>query len=84
MCLGVPAQIVEIVDPEQALAIGQSGGIQRQFSLALIQSQGLDLKSLIGTWVIVHVGFAMAVIDEAQALDDLALLASMQEEADDA
>lgn len=84
MCLGVPAQIIEIIDPEQALALGQSGRIRRQFSLALLHCQGTSIDGLIGKWVMVHVGFAMAIIDETQARADLALLAKLQQERDDA
>jgi hydrogenase expression/formation protein HypC len=63
MCLGIPGQIVEIVDAEQHLATVEVSGVRRVISILLLSEEGVSL----GDWVLVHVGFAMAKIDEAEA-----------------
>lgn len=72
MCLGIPGQVVEIVDPELHLAKVDVNGIRRTISARLLAEQGLTA----GDWVLVHVGFAMAKIDEKEA--DLTLEAVRQ------
>ncbi|MEJ7741887.1 MAG: HypC/HybG/HupF family hydrogenase formation chaperone [Nocardioidaceae bacterium] len=63
MCLGIPGQIVEIVDTEQHLAKVDVNGVRRIISVRLLAEQG----TVEGDWVLVHVGFAMAKIDELEA-----------------
>ena len=63
MCLGIPGQVVEIVDVEQHLAKVDVNGIRRIISVRLLADEGL----LVGDWVLVHVGFAMSKIDEVEA-----------------
>jgi hydrogenase expression/formation protein HypC len=63
MCLGIPGQIVEIVDAEQHLATVEVSGVRRVISVLLLSEEGVG----VGDWVLVHVGFAMAKIDEAEA-----------------
>jgi len=73
MCLGIPAQIVEILDPEAGLATAEISGVRRQVSIALCPSTAVE------DWVLVHVGFALATIDEGEARATLALLEQMGE-----
>ena len=63
MCLGIPGQVVAITDADQHLAKVAVNGVQRVISVRLLADQGL----LEGDWVLVHVGFAMAKIDEVEA-----------------
>jgi hydrogenase expression/formation protein HypC len=59
------------------------GGIQRAVNLSCIAEAGTDLHQHIDSWVLVHVGFAMSVINEAEAQSTLAVLTelgNMQEE----
>jgi hydrogenase expression/formation protein HypC len=63
MCLGIPGQVVEIVDPEQHIAVVDVSGVRRAISVRLLAEQDLQ----VGHWVLVHVGFAMALIDEREA-----------------
>jgi hydrogenase expression/formation protein HypC len=63
MCLGIPGQVVEFTDPEQYIAKVDVSGVRRAVSVRLLADQGLAQ----GDWVLVHVGFAMAKIDEAEA-----------------
>jgi hydrogenase expression/formation protein HypC len=69
MCLGIPGQIVEVVDPERELAKVDIGGVRRNVSVALV---GREVTP--GDWVLVHVGFALARLDEDEARATLALL----------
>jgi hydrogenase expression/formation protein HypC len=68
VCLGIPAQIVGDVDPETKLARAEISGVRRDVSVALCPEAGP------GDWVLVHVGFALAAIDEARARETIALL----------
>lgn len=63
MCLGIPGQVVEMTDPEQHIAKVEVSGVRRAISLRLLADQGVES----GDWVLVHVGFAMALIDEREA-----------------
>jgi hydrogenase expression/formation protein HypC len=74
MCLGIPAQLVEIVDPEAKTARAEIGGVRRVVSCAL-----LDGEVRPGDWVLVHVGFALDRIDEDEARETLQLLSEMGE-----
>ncbi len=83
MCLGIPGQIVEISDPSRLRAYVDLQGVRRDVSVALI---GVDEPegAQVGDWVLVHLGYALAKIDEAEAeatLDDLAALTAMYEHA---
>ena len=82
MCLGIPGQILEINDPAQLRAKVDVDGVRREVSIALIGLDGPD-GARVGDWVLVHVGFAMAKIDEAEAretLDQLKALGDMYEQ----
>lgn len=70
MCLGIPGQIVEIVDVEAKLATIDVNGVRRTMSIWLLA----DDNPVVGDWVLVHVGFAMAKIDEREAALTLAQL----------
>ena len=70
MCLGIPGRIVEITDPANYLAKVDVSGVQRTISVRLLEDDmpGPD------DWVLVHIGFAMAKIDETEALLTLAAI----------
>jgi hydrogenase expression/formation protein HypC len=69
MCLGVPGRIIEIYE-QSGLQMGKIdfGGVVREVCLAYVP------EAKIGDYSIVHVGFALNLIDEAEALETLALL----------
>jgi hydrogenase expression/formation protein HypC len=82
MCLGIPGQITEINDAAQLRAKVDVDGVRREVSIALIGLDGPD-GAQVGDWVLVHVGFAMAKIDEAEAretLDQLKALGDLYEQ----
>lgn len=72
MCLAIPGQIVEISDEEQRLAVVDVGGVRRTTSVFLLDHEGEAVGP--GDWVLIHVGFAMARIDEEEARATLAQL----------
>lgn len=66
MCLGIPGQLVELLDHPH-LARADVSGVGRVINIGLLEDEGLA----VGDWVLIHVGFAMSKIDEEEA--DLAL-----------
>ena len=69
MCLGIPGRITEIYERNgQTMSRVDFGGASREVCLDLTP----DAK--VGNWVIVHVGFALNVLDEAEAQATLDLL----------
>lgn len=79
MCLGIPGQIVAIADKEAKLAVVDVGGVKRTINIAFIVNKDHPVESCVGDWTLVHVGFAMVRIDEAEAAATLALLREMGE-----
>lgn len=74
MCIGVPGQI-RTIDGNQAKV--DVCGIQRDVDLTLVGSCDENGQPRVGQWVLVHVGFAMSVINEAEARDTLDALQNM-------
>lgn len=79
MCLGIPGQVVAIADPTTQLGVVDVGGVRRSTSLVMVRRDGEPIESLVGSWVLIHVGFAMSRIDEVEAKRTLALLQEMGE-----
>ena len=79
MCLGIPGQIVEVSDPDRKLAVVNVGGVRRTINIACIVDESHPAQACLGEWVLVHVGFAMSRIDEAEAARTLELLTEMGE-----
>ena len=65
MCLGIPGQIVEWVQPEHHIAKVDVSGVRRNVNVALL-AEGPDRVD-VGDWVLIHVGFAMSKVDEEEA-----------------
>ena len=63
MCLAVPGRVVAFVDTTHHIAQVEVSGVRRNVNVGLVLADGLD----VGDWVLVHVGFAMSKIDEAEA-----------------
>jgi len=59
MCLAIPARVVALVAPDNALI--DLGGVQKEVSLALVD----DVAA--GDYVIVHVGYALTRLDPGEA-----------------
>ena len=69
MCLGIPGKIIDI-DQANDLHMGKVdfGGVTKEVCLAYVP------EAQIGNYTIVHVGFALNVLDEAEAMETLQLL----------
>ena len=79
MCLGIPGKIVAIVDHSKKLATVDVGGVKRQVNIACIVNEAHSVDSCLGDWVLVHVGFAMSRINEAEAAETLKILTELGE-----
>lgn len=73
MCLGIPGQVVELLDNTFSLAKVDVSGVKRNVNVALVASEGIAP----GDWVLIHVGFAMSKIDEQEAQETLKALQSL-------
>jgi hydrogenase expression/formation protein HypC len=71
MCLAVPAQVLELRDNQMALV--DLGGTQREISLMVLDGQVQP-----GEYVLIHVGYAIEVIDEDEAQRTLELFEQFQ------
>ena len=68
MCLALPARVVEITGPDTARI--DLAGVRKEISIVLVDDVA------VGDYVIVHVGYALARLDPAEAERTLALFAS--------
>ena len=66
MCLAIPARVVELLPDNMACL--SLDGVLKTASLAFVE----DIK--VGDYVVLHVGYALAKIDEEEAQRTLALL----------
>jgi hydrogenase expression/formation protein HypC len=63
MCLGIPGEIVSFDETNSHLAKVDVAGVRRNINIGLIVDEGVAE----GDWILIHVGFAMAKIDEEEA-----------------
>jgi len=79
MCLSIPSKVVKISEDETTCVV-DTMGVQREASLLMMI--GIPLE--IGDYVLIHVGFVMEKIDEAEALQAIEtyreILEAMDEE----
>jgi len=75
MCLAIPAKIVELLPGEAHHAMVEVVGVRRRVDMGLLE----DDPPREGDWVLVHVGFAMSKISEAEALDQIRVLTLLGE-----
>ncbi len=69
MCLGIPAKIIEIQGEDLTrTAKVDFGGVVREASLAYVP------EAQVGDYVIVHVGFALSILNEQEAQETWRLL----------
>ena len=75
MCLAVPGKIISIEGTDPIFRSGKVsfGGVQKQINLAYVP------EAKIGDYVLVHVGFAISIIDEAEAQEVFEYLRQMGE-----
>lgn len=74
MCLAIPARLVEYVDDERNYGRVELGGVRRQVNTSLLVGEDAAEP---GDYVLVHVGFALSAISEAEARETLRILEEM-------
>ena len=79
MCLGIPGEVVELMDDRPDLAKVDVSGVRRAINIGLLENEKLEP----GDWVLIHVGFAMSKMDEAEAKSALDFLESIGEAYDE-
>ena len=69
MCLGIPGKIIEMYEAN-GLQMGKVdfGGVTKEVCLAYVP------EAKVGNYTVIHVGFALNVLDEVEALETLQLL----------
>ncbi|WP_172330638.1 HypC/HybG/HupF family hydrogenase formation chaperone [Mangrovicoccus sp. HB161399] len=77
MCLGIPGRIVAVTDEARQMAMAEVSGVRREVNVACVASG--PLETLVGRWALIHVGFAMALIDEDEAAATLEALRELGE-----
>jgi hydrogenase expression/formation protein HypC len=75
VCLAIPGQIIEIVDDANRLAKVDVAGVRRTVNIGLLDNGSDGARA--GDWVLIHVGFALSKVDEAEALATRRLLEAM-------
>jgi hydrogenase expression/formation protein HypC len=63
MCLGIPGEVIEILDDRPDLAKVNVSGVRRAINIGLLEDEVI----VPGDWVLIHVGFALSKIDEGEA-----------------
>jgi hydrogenase expression/formation protein HypC len=79
MCLGIPGQVIEVLEVHEHLARVDVSGVGRVINIGLLEDE--DVRA--GDWVLIHVGFAMSKIDEDEARMALEGLQLLGRELDD-
>ena len=79
MCLGIPGQIVKITDANRKMALVDVSGVQREVSLDCVVDEYHPVEKCVGHWALVHVGFAMSLINEEEAESTLKVLRELGE-----
>ncbi len=77
MCLAIPGKIIELDRSNALQAVVDVVGVRRKVDLGLLQ----DEPPVPGDWVLIHVGFAMSKISEAEAADQMRTLTMLGEAA---
>jgi hydrogenase expression/formation protein HypC len=70
MCLAIPAQVVQI---EEGLGLVELGGVVREASFMLLPD------AQVGDYVLLHAGYALQKLDEAEAEETIRLLTELAE-----
>ena len=73
MCLGIPGEVIELHPEQRDLAKVNVSGVRRMINIGLLS----DDPPAPGEWVLIHVGFALAKIDEREAAHSIRMLEGM-------
>jgi hydrogenase expression/formation protein HypC len=84
MCLGIPGQVIELLEGYGSqLALVDVAGVERKINIGLLDEGPLEP----GTWVLIHMGFALERVDSegaGRAMDGLELMGRPRDLDDDA
>ena len=72
MCLGIPGEVIELLEQPDLARVDVSG-VRRVINIGLLA----DDPPVPGEWVLIHVGFALSKIDEAEAAAAMEFLESI-------
>ncbi len=75
MCLAIPGKVVELLPDSDSQAVVDVTGVRRKVNLGLL----VDESPRPGDWVLIHVGFAMSKISEADAAEQMRVLGILGE-----
>ncbi|GAC1304979.1 MAG: HypC/HybG/HupF family hydrogenase formation chaperone [Vulcanimicrobiaceae bacterium] len=75
MCLAIPGLVVEMSEQPTLVKV-DVGGVRRNVNVGLLGAGDVA----IGDWILIHVGFALSKIGEAEARDQLRMLRAMGED----
>jgi hydrogenase expression/formation protein HypC len=70
MCLGIPGQVLELLEDQPHLAKVDVAGIKRNVNIGPVEKDGVKP----GDWVLIHMGIAMSIMDEEEARSTLEFL----------
>jgi hydrogenase expression/formation protein HypC len=75
MCLAIPGLVLSLSDGDPMLRTGKVsfGGVAKEVNLAYVP------EAKVGDYVIVHVGFAIGIVDEKEARQVFEYLKQMDE-----
>lgn len=82
MCLGVPARILAVADAGRMTVLAEMLGEEREVNLSCLADPDEPPSAWVGGWVLVHLGFALSRITEAEALTTLDMLRQLDEAED--
>ena len=75
MCLAIPGQVMELIDPVNQIAKVDVVGVRRNINVSLLGNGEGGVQP--GDWVLIHVGFALSKVDEEEAQATRGLLEQM-------
>jgi hydrogenase expression/formation protein HypC len=75
MCLGIPGRVVELPVAHPDIGRVDVEGVVRDINLALVD----DDPPRVGEWVLIHLGFALQKMTEAEVADARSTLAILGE-----
>jgi len=75
VCLAIPGRVTEFVDAGLRLATVDVAGVHRTINVSLVDTD--ERPAQVGDWVLIHVGFALSLVDEEEANETLTRLQAM-------
>lgn len=73
MCLGIPGRVIALTDGSPRMGTVDFDGLRREACLEYVP------EATVGDYVIIHVGFAISRVDEAEAARTLAVIRAIPE-----